>query len=112
MKLKYICSFLFVISLVFISCKNKRQVPPAELIPYETMLDVLAESYIIEAMTNFSNMEINRYGYTRELYQDLFDEYQITEEQYETSIRYYVSEKEQAMKLYEDVAKKIEERKE
>jgi hypothetical protein len=98
-----LCIFL----AFFPSCKSKKQVmeKPDNLINRITLVNILAESYIIESTLQFSPTDsIPKQDLARRYYKDLFDRYHITNKQFESSIAYYVSEEKSAEKLLNDAS--------
>jgi hypothetical protein len=86
---------------------------PDNLINRITLVNILAESYIIESTLQFSPADsIPKDEMARRYYKDLFDRYKITNEQFESSIAYYVSEEKSAEKLLNDASALIISKKE
>lgn len=79
---------------------------PDNLISRISLVNILAESYIIESSLHLSpnNDSITKDELARRYYKELFDRYQITNEQFESSIAYYVSEEKSAEKLLNDAS--------
>lgn len=103
----YILIPLCVLVTQFSSCKSKKMVmeKPDNLINRITLVNILAESYIIESTLQFSPADsIPKDEMARRYYKDLFDRYKITNEQFESSIAYYVSEEKSAEKLLNDAS--------
>lgn len=103
----YILIPLCILLTLFSSCKSKKMVmeKPDHLINRITLVNILAESYIIESTLQFSPIDtISKDELARRYYKDLFDRYKITNEQFESSIAYYVSEEKSAEKLLNDAS--------
>ena len=78
---------------------------PDNLINRITLVNILAESYIIESTLQFTPTDsIPKQELARRYYKDLFDRYHITNKQFESSIAYYVSEEKSAEKLLNDAS--------
>lgn len=89
------------------SCNSKKQVmeKPDNLINRITLVNILADSYLIESTLQLSpNDTLSRDELARLYYKDLFDRYHITNEQFESSVAYYISEEKSAEKLLNDAA--------
>lgn len=111
----YILIPFCVLVTLFSSCKSKKMVmeKPDNLINRITLVNILAESYIIESTLQFSPADsIPKDEMARRYYKDLFDRYKITNEQFESSIAYYVSEEKSAEKLLNDASALIISKKE
>lgn len=103
----YILIPLCILLTLFSSCKSKKMVmeKPDHLINRITLVNILAESYIIESTLQFNPIDtISKDELARRYYKDLFDRYKITSEQFESSIAYYVSEEKSAEKLLNDAS--------
>jgi hypothetical protein len=78
---------------------------PDHLINRITLVNILAESYIIESYLQMVPYDsIGKDELARQYYKDLFQRYNITNEQFESSIAYYVSEEKSAEKLLNDAS--------
>ncbi len=89
------------------ACKDKKQVMqrPDNLINRITLVNILAESYLIESSLHVAAPDsIGKDELARQYYKDLFDRYKITNEQFESSIAYYISEEKSAEKLLNDAS--------
>lgn len=87
--------------LLAAGCHKKQvQKKPDNLIPRNTMVNLIAESYLIEGLVCFNPPDtLNRLESTWGLYNDLFHRYHVTREQFNTSMQYYMGD--------EDVINKI-----
>ena len=81
---------------------------PDHLINRITLVNILAESYMIESYLQMTPYDsIAKDELARQYYKDLFQRYKITNEQFESSIAYYVSEEKSAEKLLNDASTMI-----
>lgn len=101
-----IIALLCGILLLCCGCHNKKQVldKPEGLIPRSTMVEIIAECYMIEGTIHTSPPEEDRFELTRAYYKDLFQRYHITKEQFVNSVNYYVSEESSAEKLLSEAS--------
>lgn len=92
--------------LSLMGCHNKKQVldKPDNLINRSKMVNIIAESYIIESTVHTSPDTVNKIALTRMYYRDLFNRYKISREQFSSSMDYYLSEEETADKLLKDAS--------
>ena len=100
-------SVLVAVAVLFSGCNSKKQVmeKPDHLINRITLVNILADSYLIESTLQMTgNDTISKDDLARLYYKDLFDRYQITNEQFESSVAYYISEEKSAEKLLNDAA--------
>ena len=98
---------LLLIAALLSGCNSKKQMmdKPDNLINRITLVNILAESYLIESTLQMTSPDsINKEELARQYYKDLFDRYHITNEQFESSVAYYVSEEKSAEKLLNDAA--------
>ena len=96
-----------VIVLVLSGCNDKKKVMkrPPNLINRVTLVNILAESYLIVSTLQMSPQDsIGKDELARRYYKDLFDRYHITSEQFESSVAYYISEEKSAEKLLNDAS--------
>lgn len=106
-KIRHILSFFLLLLVFFTGCKSKKHVmeKPDHLINRITLVNILAESYIIESYLQMAPYDsIGKDELARQYYKDLFQRYNITNEQFESSIAYYVSEEKSAEKLLNDAS--------
>ena len=101
-------SVLVAVAVLFSGCNSKKQVmeKPDNLINRITLVNILADSYLIESTLQMSGRidTISKDDLARLYYKDLFDRYHITNEQFESSVAYYISEEKSAEKLLNDAA--------
>ena len=108
--MKHLLTFLLAVVLLFCSsCKSKKQVldKPEDLISRSTMVNIIADSYIIESTVHLAPDSLDRRELTRQYYKELFNRYKITREQFIHSIDYYVSEESSAEKLLSDASELV-----
>ena len=106
-RLSVIIFALLTITILISGCNSKKQMmeKPDNLINRITLVNILADSYLIESTLQVSpNDSIRRDELARQYYKDLFDRYHITDEQFESSVSYYISEEKSAEKLLNDAA--------
>lgn len=106
-KLHRIITLFFLMVTLFAACNSKKHVmdKPDHLINRITLVNILAESYIIESYLQLSLPDtVTKDELARRYYKDLFDRYKITNEQFETSIAYYISEEKSAERLLNDAS--------
>ena len=95
------------VTMVLSGCNDKKKVmkKPPHLINRITLVNILAESYLIESTLQMTVPDsISKDELARRYYKDLFDRYHITSEQFESSVAYYVSEEKSAEKLLSDAS--------
>ena len=100
-------SVLVAVAVLFSGCNSKKQVmeKPDHLINRITLVNILADSYLIESTLQMTGSDtISKDDLARLYYKDLFDRYHITNEQFESSVAYYISEEKSAEKLLNDAA--------
>lgn len=109
----FILLILLIATLLTIGCRNKRQVQkkPDNLINRNTMVNILAESYLIESTIHIMNNDtVDKTVLSRQYYKELFDRYGITREQFVNSVEYYLGEESSAEKILSDASKAITEK--
>ena len=106
-KLSHIWILFIAFITLLVGCNDKKHVmkKPDHLINRITLVNILAESYLIESTLQISPTDtIPKEELARRYYKDLFDRYHITNEQFESSVAYYVSEEKSAEKLLNDAS--------
>lgn len=106
-KSKTLAILLLATLCCFSGCKSKKHVSekPDNLINRITLVNILADSYLIESTLQMTSPDsISKSELARQYYKDLFDRYHITNEQFESSVAYYISEEKSAEKLLNDAA--------
>lgn len=106
-KVKKTAFVLLAAGVLFSACNSKKQVmeKPDHLINRITLVNILADSYLIESTLQMTGSDtISKDDLARLYYKDLFDRYHITNEQFESSVAYYISEEKSAEKLLNDAA--------
>lgn len=109
MNKKYLA--LLLITVLFCACNKKQLTPkPDHLIPFDKMVNVMAESYVIESMVYYLPPDSDKTTITRSLYSDLFTKNKITKDQFNASIKYYLAEKTSAERILNAVSNKIDQK--
>lgn len=114
MKINRLLIILLAMLGTLTGCYNKSQIQekPDNLIPRDKMVNLIAESYIIESIVHTTtNDTVSKVELTKEYYRELFNRYHVTRNQYVTSIEYYVSEESSAEKLLSDASSIITKKK-
>ena len=107
-----VITILLIILCLFtgISCNKKMmKEKPKDLIPWDTMVVVLADGCITESALFFAPRQYDKQILTRYAYQELFERHHITREQYMNSMGYYFSDEETGKKLLDEVEQKVNE---
>lgn len=105
--------FFIYIMMIFIllsvsSCNKTIQTEkPSDLIPYNQMIDITTQAYVIESMLYFLPPDSDKVTISRSMYYNMFEENKISKEQYVSSINYYLAEKKSAEKFLRAVQDKI-----
>ena len=106
MKRNLLWILLIPIMLLAVSCHKKQvQKKPDNLINRSTMVNIIAESYIIESIVSYNPEDtVQRLDRTRAYYKDLFNRYHVTREQFHASVQYYMGDEDQATKILTEAA--------
>ena len=101
--MKKIIIWILIIPLMALAtgCHKKQvQEKPEKLIPRNTIVKMVAECFVIENMVGYNPADtVNRFESTKAYYKDMFDRYQVTREQFNTSIQYYFGDEDMAEKI-------------
>ena len=113
--MKKIIIWILIIPLVALAtgCHKKQvQKKPDNLISRNTIVNVIAECYIIESVVGYNPSDtVNRFMSTKAYYKDLFDRYNITREQFNASIQYYMGDEDQADKILSEASALVSKKK-
>lgn len=99
-----------LMSLLCPGCHNKRQVQekPDNLIGHNAMVNLIAESYIIEStLHTLTDDNVDKTSLCRQYYRELFDRYGVTREQFIASVEYYMGEESSAEKILSEASDAI-----
>ena len=93
---KKIVRFCLLLPLLLLyACSSKPVVePPADLVGEDTIVQLIAEQLIVEALVFNAPPEYDKGELTRAYYSQLFDKYHITIPRYRSSLAYYFADKE------------------
>jgi hypothetical protein len=106
----FILTFTFFLG--FYSCTSKIEKvypPPEDLIPQNEMVDIIVDLHLMDAVLQSSQkrgdseMESKKYY----LYESILEKYDITREQFESSMEYYQQNLENIDAIYADVITKL-----
>lgn len=113
MKRTYLWILLIPIMLLAAGCHKKQvQKKPDNLISRNNMVKIIAECYIIESIVSYNPEDtIKRLDRTRAYYKDLFNRYNITREQFHSSVQYYMGDEDQASKILTEAADLVTQKK-
>ena len=89
--MKRCCLFALLALLLFVSCNNKQKVKKPEVfLTEQQMIDVLSDSYLIEAeLTQKKSSGIEVAALQKEYYDQLFAHYGINDSIFEENMYYY-----------------------
>jgi len=97
--------FLLLILICFIPACNKKQLQkkPDNLIHITKMTDIVSDILLIESMINLAPADSNKIEMMNRYYNDIFTHYNITKEQFQKSIDYYMSNENDVEKIFDAV---------
>ncbi|MBT8195778.1 MAG: DUF4296 domain-containing protein [Bacteroidia bacterium] len=108
--MKQLVTFIVVI-MCFLSCKQKEVEIPADVIPYDTMVQVVTDIQQSEVAIMFlKNKGMSNKPKPEAMYNYVFDTYKISAEDFDRSFLFYSSELEVMEKLYGDVIEELRKR--
>lgn len=99
---------------VFSSCGEKQPTPvPADVLPKEKMAQVFTDIHMAEAganapmITDIPAKDLDSISKSNISFQKIFDKNQITKEQYDKSLQFYIDHPELLDKVYEEVLNEL-----
>jgi len=108
---KIITYSLFMYLLLFtFACKTIPSEPaPNDLIDRDSMVYFLADRAIAEGIIHYTPAQQDQRQVAANVYLQLYEKYHLTQERVDASLQYYLSDKEMATTLMNDVDKRITE---
>ena len=105
--------FFLILLFCFSSCHKKQlQEKPVDLLPFHQMTELLADIYLLEGTAFLTPSDSNRKNISEKMYHCLFQEYDISREQFIASITYYLGDEDHANELMASALEKTELRRE
>jgi len=104
---------IFVLAVIASGCGAKREKieKPDDLIPQDTLVSVLVGIHKIDGAIISNAVDMQKYN-KLELYNSLFKKYNMDEDRFNRTIRYYtVNDVEELHDLYDDVLARLSEEK-
>ena len=110
---KLLFIIIVIVSFAFCSCKHTPEpTVPADLIPRDTMINLIAETWLMES--SIAESQIN-FGILENavisLYDDFFKRHNITKDQFTHSIEYYLETEEDAEAFIRECQEQLETKK-
>ena len=101
--------FLFVVLICFVSACNKKQLQkkPENLISMDKITAIISDILLIEGMINTTPEDSNKVRMLNIYYHDLFKRYNITKEEFQNNIDYYISNEDDAVKVFNEIEIKL-----
>jgi hypothetical protein len=111
---KQIAFLILLALLLFVGCEQKKEEQvPADVIPREQMIDIMVDAWFMESVIHNTIKEYERLEpVSVSMYKDFFEEHDITKEQFEQSIKYYMRDDETSQEFVQECSQRFEERKE
>ena len=103
---------LFIIILFSLcDCKRINDVPPADLIPQEEMIQILADVHVADALVEQKfGQQTPNLPLTNALYTRIYQNHHITATQYKSSYKYYEAHPQQMDNIYTQVITELSKR--
>lgn len=101
--------FFFLIILIAVSCSKKEEVVPADILPADKMIPVLADMHLAEATIQLRNYGHNdstknlAYGF----YRFIFQKHKLTEAEFHKSFTWYSQRPEKMHAIYQEVLSEL-----
>lgn len=94
-----------VIILIFLaSCSKSERIPPADIIPRDTFVALLTDVQLLEAVSKQKMIRTDDPGpRIARYYKKTFEKFEVTEEQFLTSFKWYYEDPEDMIAIYEEV---------
>lgn len=102
MKIKAFLGLILCIVVTFSGCKNgstPHREKPADLICEDSIVEMMAEQQIIESFLTQNPQEDQLKTMAEEAYSNFFRKHNVTPQRYESSVKYYLREQEDAERV-------------
>ena len=108
MKKTKVITLIFFALLTIIGCHKKQILEkPERLIPYDKLVNIIVESYLIESNVYMASQDSDKVEMTRGLYNNMFKTYKITKEEFIASINYYLGDEDLANKMMAEASDRL-----
>lgn len=103
---------LIFFGLLTITGCHKKQImdKPERLIPYDKLINIIVDSYLIESYVYMAPEDSDKIEMTKALYYDMFTRYKVTKEEFISSIDYYFGDEDLANKMMAEASKRFAEK--
>jgi len=103
---------LIFFGLLTITGCHKKQImdKPAHLIPYDKLVNIIVDSYLIESYVYMAPNDSDKEEMTKALYYDMFKRYKVTKDEFVSSIDYYFGDEDIANKMMTEASKRFAEK--
>ena len=107
MRIKYF-TFLFLILMLVTACLKKNSISDKEFIPQDVLVEILTEIHLIDGITE-DRKYYRKYNFNDsiDLMTPVFEKYNITSEQFDSTIAEYSRYPELLDKVYDEVIMKL-----
>ena len=100
MKNAKVITLIFFGLLTITGCHKKQIMDkPERLIPYDKLINIIVDSYLIESYVYMAPEDSDKIEMTKALYYDMFTRYKVTKEEFISSIDYYFGDEDLANKM-------------
>jgi len=112
MKLSRFVIWPSILFLMLLSCTSKIEKitpPPDNLIPQNTMVEIIVDLHLMDGVLQSSQKRGDREMESKKyyLYKSILEKYDITREQFESSMEYYQQDLETIDAIYADVVTEL-----
>jgi len=102
--------YIIVLAIILFShtaCKEEKKTLPKDIISKERMVEVITELELVQALSKLKFTSKETVKNRELLFQEIFNEFNITEEQFNNSLKYYAQTPIELSKLYDQAIGKI-----
>lgn len=93
--------FLFVLLM---ACSKKERIPPADIIPRQTFIELLTDVQLLEAVSKQKMIRTDNPGpRIARYYKKTFEKFEVTEEQFLKSFQWYYEDPADMVAIYEEI---------
>lgn len=97
-------SFFIILILIITSCSKKQTEIPANVLTHDQMVSILIDVHVLEAKVKklylHKDSSVQIYNHFE---QQIYDKHDITRDQYQESLQFYIEELDEYKSIYDEV---------
>jgi hypothetical protein len=97
-----------ILLIVLASCSSSERIPPADIIPRDSFVALLTDVQLLEAVSKQKMIRTDNPGpRIARFYKKTFEKFEVSEEQFLASFKWYYEDPEDMISIYEEVLNEL-----